>query len=165
MGAKIYNSNLTKEIIDGARLQQQQGGIPSELAEKVIPVMEVNPKLLKAATIIKSAQILNNSPQTIYTTPTDKDFYLTNVALSTSKDVTATSIVTALSATVNGITGVILRLCTLTLTAERGEMACSLNPPIKVDPGSAITITTSTNVGNIAAAGSIVGYLEDNTTA
>jgi hypothetical protein len=45
MGAKIYNSNLTKAIVDGAKLQISEGGIPSEIAEKVVPTMEVNPNL------------------------------------------------------------------------------------------------------------------------
>jgi hypothetical protein len=45
--AQIFNSELKKQLIDGAKLQTSKDVIPSQLADKVVPVMEVNPKLLK----------------------------------------------------------------------------------------------------------------------
>ncbi len=46
MGAIIYNSDVTKELRDGGKISLRDA-IPNQLAEKVVPVMEVNPKFYK----------------------------------------------------------------------------------------------------------------------
>lgn len=67
--AKITNSDLTHELVDGAKIQTAFDRVPNELAEKVVPVMEVNPKLLKNCTIL-----INSSANT-YTVPAGKILY------------------------------------------------------------------------------------------
>jgi hypothetical protein len=167
MGAKIYNSNLTKEIVDGAKLQLSQGQIPSELAEKVIPVMEVNPKLLRIANIVKSTSATNSTSAIIYTTPTDKDFYLTGANISNIKSALSTSTFSAINVILKGanVSNILLNLTGITLTAANGAYSQNFIPPILLKRGSEITITNSTNVAEIKSSGQIIGYEVDNITA
>jgi hypothetical protein len=167
MGAKIYNSALTKEIIEGARLQQNQGGIPSEIAEKVIPVMEVNPKLLVRNDIVKYRLDNNSAGGTIYTVPTDMEFYLTNVYMSLIKDVTATSILSTITAVIDGTSGstVILAIPGLSLTPQTLTADVTFANPIKLAAGSVIASASTTNVANIRVTNIISGYLIKNSTA
>lgn len=164
MGAKIYNSNLTKELIDVAKLQQSKGEIPSELAEKVIPVIDINPKHARVANVVKRTIATNATAQTIYTTPTDKDFYLTSASLAMIKDATATSLFSTIQLIPDGSTSTIpiLLIPGFTLTAQTGQISLSFPAPIKVAKGTNITINNSTNVGNVSADGCITGYLIDN---
>ena len=164
MGAKIYNSELTRELREGARLQTSVDPTPTEIAEKVVPVMEVNPKLLKIINAHKYNEIATASGFNIMTTPIDKDFYLCNLDYSLIKDATSdmTSGTTYISAIINGET---IRLCvfqTITLTAQQVYVNISFPFPIKIDRGTNIASpSTGATVGNCRRAGSAHGYYEN----
>jgi len=158
--ANINNSQLSKELIDGAKIQTSFDKIPTQLADKVVPVMEVNPKLLKITGVVKNASISNATGGTIYTLPTDKDFYLTDCALSVIKDATSTSVGSDLTAVMDGQTIYLLSVPGITLTAQNQTVTLSLKNPLKLDRGSLIRATASTNVANIKYSGTIYGYLE-----
>lgn len=164
--ATIYNSDLTKELVQGAKIQQATDRIPSQLGDVVIPVMEVNPKLLRRVNVIKVAAAINATSSTVYTTPTDKDFYLTAGSLSVVKDATATSVASTLTATTDFDTGVsILRIATLTLTVQNDTQTQSWIPPILLKRGTNITVTNSTATGNVTAVACIQGYTVENVNA
>jgi hypothetical protein len=163
--ATINNSELFKELKDGIKLQQLRDVIPSQLADKVVPVMEVNPKLLRRANIVRQTTITNGTTATIYGTPTDKDFFLTTATLTFIKDVTATTTLISLRATVDGVVQHILTIPSLTLTVHSGEVAISLPSAVKIDKGTNIIIASATNVGNISISGNITGYTVDNINA
>lgn len=164
MGAKIFNSNLTKEIIDGAKLQQNLGGIPSEIAEKVIPVMEVNPKLLRVNNIVRG-NISTGTSTVLYNIDSNEDFYLTSASISNSK--------TAADSNTNCYIGVVLPqesgtrallyLAGTTLTAESGQLCLNFNPPILLKRASTILLNRIANNGTTA--GSITGYSVRNINA
>jgi hypothetical protein len=166
---QIHNSDLFKELRDGTKSQQLRDGVlPSQLAEKVVPVMEVNPKLLRRCEIVRTNAASNATTATIYTTPTDKDFYLCGASLSVIKDVTSTSVVSAIAAPVGGgttDTRRILVISEISVTIQNGSVATSFQTPIKIDRGVTIVVTNSTNVGNIRADGCIWGYLVENINA
>jgi hypothetical protein len=159
--ATIYNSDLTKEIRDGAKIQVSVDNIPSQLADKVVPVMEVNPKLLRRVNIIRHNNSTNATTVTIYTTPSDRDFYLTSATLSTHKDATSTALFSALSATIGGLTTYFMQLGFLSLTADSKSIALNFSIPIKVDRGSNIQVLNSTAVANVTSFASITGYIDD----
>jgi hypothetical protein len=165
MGAKIYNSELTKEIVIGARLQSGTGGIPSELADKVIPTMEVNPRLLEICNIIKRGQAINALSATAYTTPTDKDFYLVGATISVIKDVTATSLYARLNVTVDGTIVSLMEIPGFTVTVQNQSLSISFAYPIKIDRNTTISAVNSTNVANVCTSVNIIGYVVDNINA
>jgi hypothetical protein len=163
--AQIYNSDLTKELIEGAKIQTAFDVVPNQIAEKVVPTMEVNPKILQKLNYAHSNTATNATSVTIYTTPTDQDFYLSAVTLSLIKDVTSTSVKSAVTATINGVAQDLLSIPGITLTAQTAQISLSLPRDLKIDRGTNIVVTNSTNVANILATGVIFGYLVYNTTA
>lgn len=163
--ATIYNSDLFKELKEGARIQQLTDPIPNQLQGNVIPVMEVNPKLLRRSNIIKNAGLTNGTTTTLYTTPLDKDFYIVAASLSVIKDVTSTSTDTSLRITVDNVVVRPLVISGITLTAQSQAVSISFSSPIKVDRNTAITINHATNVANIRGDATIIGYLVDNANA
>lgn len=159
----IYNSDLSKELQIGASLQVSEG-IPNQLAEKVVPVMEVNPKLTKTLDIVKYTNTSGTSNATIYTVP-DQEFYLKGAQLSIIKNATS-DVATGsygLLATINGVSTPILSLALLTLTAQEQSICISFINPIKVDKNTSILLASAASTaGTMVRTGIIYGYLKLN---
>jgi hypothetical protein len=167
MGAKIYNSELTKIIQDTGRIAMSSDGIPSEFTKDVYPCVEVNPLLIKNAQVVRSNAATNATSATIITTPIDRDFYLVAASISLIKDATSTSTSSSILVSPEGDTqGVaLLRISGLTLTPQSAQSNISFNHPIKLTQGSTVTVTNTTNVGNVTSSGTIVGFFMDNPKA
>ena len=134
--------------------------LPNQLAEKVVPVIDVHPDHNRIANVVVSDILANGTSATLYTTPTDRDFYLTSATLSTIKDATSTSTASAIEITPQvGLATKILSIVGLTLTAQNFSIATSFNCPILLKRGSSINITNSTNVANITSRAAITGYI------
>lgn len=159
--ANINNSQLSKELIDGAKIQTSFDKIPTQLADKVVPVMEVNPKLLRCCNFIKEASCINATTTTIYTTPTNKDFFLTALHLSVIKDVTSTSTRSYVNAYVNGVVNSLITIAGITLTVQDQNCSISFPIPIKIDRGTAIALNNSSATANVTSRASIMGYLDE----
>lgn len=159
--AQIHNSDLIKGISKNAGIQISRENVPNQLAEKVVPTMETNPELLRKISIVRSTTGTNATSTTIYTTPTDQDFYLCAMAITMIKDVTATSNATAIVATINGAVISILKIPGITLTVQESNVQVSLPFPLKIDRGTAINITHSTNVANVVGTGHIYGFINE----
>lgn len=157
MEYKIQNSDTIKELRDGARLSISEG-FPERLAGSVVPVMNINPKDYRICNIAKTTSAVNATSATIYTTPADKDFYLVGFSIGLIKDATATSINSGISAYIDGLNTALIGIASLTLTAQSETLSQTLAYPIKVDRNTIIAVTNTTNVGNISARGSIIGY-------
>lgn len=163
--AKIYSSDLSKELREGARLQTAKDIIPSELAEKVVPVMEVNPKMLRRITVFKETTKNTTASTTIYSTPSDRDFYLSAAYFSLQADAACDNVSGQIIATQEGSGKAILRIMKITLTATSGQMTLSLPEPMKIDRGTNITLNTSFTVGACSMTGGIFGYIDEMSKA
>ena len=162
---QIYNSQLFKEIREGTKNQQLRDAIPSQLADKIVPVMEVNPKMLRRVTISKTNNCNNATSAIIYTTPATQDFYLSSMTLSLIKDSTATSTATYITANINNVGQTILIILGFSVTAQQQSLVFSSPIPIKIDRGSNIMIYNTTNVANISATGIINGFIDETPNA
>jgi hypothetical protein len=159
----INNTQLQKELRDAFKIQQNVDAVPGKFEDRVIPVCEVNPKIL--TNLKMKAGLLNNgTTATLYTTPTNQDYYLCAVELSTIKDVTSTSLFSAINVIIDGVATAVATIAGFSLTPQSEIVNLSFNNPIKVDRGTAITITNSTNVGNITSRGIIFGFVDENST-
>jgi hypothetical protein len=158
MGTKIYNSNLTNELREGIKIMSSSDATPSEITDKVVPVMEVNPKLLRVLTKGANNTAINATSATLLTTPTDRDIFIYNAQISLIKDVTSTSTLSTLRCTSGGTTLIILASAGLTLTAQTDSQTISFNPPLKVDRGTNIAITNSSATANISTTASVIYY-------
>lgn len=156
--ALINNSDLTKELIEGAKINISDEAVPSQIAEKVVPVMEVNPKLLRTTNILSSYHATDSTSGTVYTTPANKDFYLTNVVLSLAKDVNATSVMSNVNVYVNEQIVNILAIMGTSVTAQYETTTLNLKLPLLIDRNTAINITNSTAIASISARATIFGY-------
>lgn len=160
--ATINNSELTKEIIDGAKLSISSEAVPSQLAEKVVPVMEVNPRLLQIIDVVKYGVCTNQTGVNIYVTPTQRDFFLVGYTLSVVKDANATSTAFGLTGVVNSETVNICDFPAITLTAGSMSTNHTFAHPIKLDKGSQINLTSSTAVAQFVLRANFYGYTIEN---
>lgn len=164
--AQIYNSDLTQELINGAKIQQNRDTVPNQIADKVVPVMEVNPKLLRRVNVIRHGYATNAATATIYTTPADQEFYLTECCLSWVKDAGSDATTAYLTVNNDGVSGRRLLVLTgITGVATAQTMAVTFNPPILVDKNSSVVVNNNTATANVSAVGSIAGYVVQNIKA
>lgn len=126
------------------------------------PVSDVNPAHNRVCNIVRSTQAVNATAATIYTTPTDQDFYLTAANLAVMKDATSTSLFSSIQVLINGAQQRTLRLNTITLTADSRSQEISFPVPIKIDRGTNITIENNTGIANITTGATIYGFTVSN---
>ena len=165
--AQIHNSDLTKELTEVAKLQIGRDIVPNQIADKIVPVIDVNPwhnKIAKPFSTLNS--LINQLQSTAYTCSSVKDTYLTGVTLSMIKDATSTA--TDLRLTVVdefGGTQALLRIAGFTLTAQSVTITHTFPNPLKLKKGSSIMLLSDTNVANITMRSTIQGFEIDNTGA
>lgn len=116
--------------------------------------------------ISRSQQAIVTGSSTIYTTPTDKDFYLCNVQFSFSKDA-ACDVATGsigIQTTIDGAAQIIIRLPVITLTAQNNTLSFNFVKPLKIDRGVTLILTGTYTAGVMSRTGNIVGYTEETTS-
>jgi hypothetical protein len=158
--ATIYNSDLSKELREGGKLQVTDR-MPSELAEKVVPVMEVNPKLLRRVNLLKNAN--SGGAFTLYAAPSNKDTFITGLSLAFHQIVTDTLTQVSISVTIDGAAIRLFLMPSTTLTINDQYAYLPFPTPIKVDRGTNISITVTGTVTQVWA--SLIGYQVDNINA
>lgn len=160
--AKINNSDLIKEVIDVARLHPSTDRIPNELAEKIVPVIDINQKHVRICDVVRHVSSTTSGSTNIYTTPSNKDFYLVGASLSISKNATCDdeSGEVDYNIIIDGGSRSFIILAKLTLTALNSSITLSLNNPIKIDRGSVISIAGNVTftVGAMVKAATLIGY-------
>lgn len=152
------NSEIAKRILRDLKISISDG-VPSQISNQIVPVLISNPE--RTPNIIKQASAINSTSSVIYTTPTDRDFYLTNVNIANIKDVTSTSALSYVACLVNGAPSIIVSVSGLTLTPSSASNTISFPYPIKIDRGTQITVNNSTNIANVSTTASIIGYTID----
>lgn len=159
--AQIYNSDLTKELVKGASIQQSKDQVPNQLAEKVVPVMEVNPRLLRSVNVIRHVAVAG----TMYTTPTDRDFYLTYANVSTSI-ASANNFYGTITITPKGGAAVIVLsavgCATALVTGASSTATANFDTPILLERGSTISFAVSNADVKHAQIG---GYIVDTSNS
>lgn len=153
--AKIYNSDVTKEIANNAGIATSLEKVPNELAEKVVPTFEANPMVVKPCTICRN---LNTSNTIIYTVPTGKTFYLTSCSLSYTKTAASTATDSSIRITQDGVSRWVLAIRHTPATAETASLSNSFPHPLKVDGGTNITENDTGGDANCIATSTIQGF-------
>ncbi len=140
------NSAVSQEIRDVLKLQGAINPIPRNVDDRIIPVIDINPKHAQKIEIIKSA---SGGTALSYTTPADMDFYLTNAALGYAKAAADTGTFMRIRAYVNGAQLNILGLVGITGTAENketeeyyGQIGIKIDRNTVIDSSESGTFTT-----------------------
>lgn len=153
------NSSTTQEIRDVARSQDAVEVLPSSFSPTIQLVAEVNPKMLRRSNVLRNSSAVNSTSSTVYTVPSEGEFYLTFAQIAIIKDATSTSTQSYIQCQPKGYAAQrILSIPSLTLTAQEAQVSATLAAPLLLEPGSTITLANQTNVANITAHCCIAGY-------
>ncbi len=155
-----YNNSITENFYRIFNLKGESA--PLDVDNIIYPVIQVESRL----NIVKSINKTTSGGTTIYTTPLDKDFYLTGIHLSYVKDAACDLATGAIfvSVTIDGVLTSILQLATLITTAQAESEYLNFDKPLKLDRGTTITLGNNTfAAGACPRAGSIFGYTQETT--
>lgn len=151
------NSDTISEIRAALALQTSTDKIPNP-----IPVVEVNPKMLRRVNYIDS-QAATNAASTGFTAlPNRKRLFLTSAVLSYVKDGTSTATSCALQVQLKGgaSNSNLIVLPSLSATAQSDTLQCVFNPPVELEEASTPRIIGSASA-NMTVRGQIHGFLVD----
>lgn len=147
------NSAITDRMSDDLK-EGNLALLPKNVQPNIQPTLIVNP--LRVCDIVEH----KSSTGTIFTTPTDKDFYLSNafVCVTSSPGVSGGHI----EIIINGATKrvIVARGQSIVGVAETsvatGNSQLNFSVPIKLDRGSVIVLGTTDDASSVA--GGIIGY-------
>jgi hypothetical protein len=164
--AIIYNSEVSKELIDGANIQTSKDLVPNQLADKVVPVMEVNPKLLRIANLADYTHSgTSAASMTISGGSTSYKILIQSISLTMIKDAAcdAASGVLTVTMAVGGVQRALATLPILTLTAQQNTVNLVFQYPVEADLGSSVSFNMPTfAAGNCRVACSVTGFKNYN---
>jgi len=138
-------------------LNLKSGDDNSEVADYIQPTIEIERRI----NIVKTTGQGATGTFAIYTTPTDKDFYITNIILHYIKDAAcdlATGGVWSLSANIDGTSQALVSLSVITLTAQDELLILQFDKPLKIDRGNAINSNGTFGAGAMRRNVTIYGY-------
>ena len=161
------NSDLTREIIDIGKLQVGRDFVPNIISNQIVPVIDVNPKHSRRINLLKYVNSVTTGSMTAYTTPIGKDFYLTNMQFSMTKDAACDTATGAYSITavVDGVTIRLGMYPIVTLKEDTLVINMVFPFPIKLDQNTSIATSQAFAAGLCARTLCIFGYLVDNPNA
>jgi hypothetical protein len=154
--ADINRSSIINNAAQDLALSSAVDETPRKLKGDVQPTWEMNPR---ASYIAKSAAGSATASVTVYTTPSDKDFFLTSIYVGVAKDIVqdGTSVSLQLN-TVNGVAVYWYLPVTATL-AQNVSMSLALPYPLKLDRASTIKIVGAFTAGTCNKSATITGYI------
>lgn len=154
---KHYNPTIAE---DATRILNLKNGdmMPEEI-EGIVAVIPITPK----ANIVRGDSAVNTATITPYTTPTDKDFYLTSIQFSIIKDVTNQATYYRINGTIEGVSKRIAQIQCITLTPQYSNGHITFNPPIKLDRGTNVQGVVDSAVANVSISLSLTGYTVETT--
>lgn len=161
----IQNHSISQKLIDDLRVQTQTEQPPKETSDKVVLTYQVNDALFfcDPEPIVRRNVATDAVSATIYSTDPNKTFYLTGINVSLNKDASSTSIVSWVSATINGTAQILMEIQGTSLTAQSEVNSISFPFPIRIDKSTNITANNSAAVANIDFGVTIYGFLLQST--
>jgi len=156
--AQVNNRDVIKRIEKDAFTSPGFEQVPTQLSNQIVPTLNCNPE--RVVNIVKSSQGVATGTVTVYTSPGDKEFYLTQLSAEFIKDVAcdlATGRISILG-TIMGASVDLISFPVITLTAQDSRGDVFFNPPIKIDKDSAIQMTGNYAAGVMSRTITIKGY-------
>jgi hypothetical protein len=153
------NRTILNYVTDTLVLNPLSDEIPKNVVPTIQPIFDVNRNITK---IMRSATSPTTGSTTIYSTPTDKDFYLTGIHLGYTADASADNTSVNMTAFIEDGTSAytILRLPKTTLTATTENITFTPLYPLKINRGTVIQIQSTFTVGSCTRTGSICGFVD-----
>ena len=153
---------VQNNLIAALNGQYSYDKMPYKVSDEIVPTISINPLLTNSINLALSNSCTNSTTTSMITTPKDKDFYVTSVALSVIKDITSTSVNSAVQVVINGQNVNLLAISGITLTPQSETMTTNYTHPLKLDKFTDVAITNTTNVANITTRATITYFTIDN---
>jgi len=164
--AKINKQEIIQKLIDELNLYPGKDTIPTELAEKILAVYQINTQDITvktpSASVVRTDTHTMDGTTTMYTTPATGKFYLTNVAISgTQNPAAAANGNLYVTITIDGAAQEVayVQMAVPAQGVGHSNICLNLQNPVLVDPGTNITFTTSHL--SFDGAATIIGYTTD----
>jgi len=162
----IHNSDLIKNTINVGGLTNSDN--PKETSEKVVFTADVTPRNHRIINVIRTLAKTTTGDGTIYTTPSDRDFYLVNAVMNFDKNATCndgTDESCSITVVLRGDpTARKIITCSALDTTAKGTGVFLLQSPVPIllERGSAILLSgTAFTLGAKIRVGTIQGYTVD----
>lgn len=149
----MINRN-TSINLDMNRIFDLKGENTNLVSDIIQPTVEIK----RICNICRAGGGTNTTPNTIYTTPADKDFYLTAAQISFSKDAGNTTNQVALNVTIEGVSRQFLILACTSSVQQNDSIAQNFPNPVKIDRNTSITLTSTNVTAVIRLDATIQGY-------
>lgn len=159
--ATIYNSEVSKQLAKAAGIQQAVDKIPSELIDKISPVMEVNPNLLRRSDIEYRQTRTSSGTSNLFVVPSSKVFVCTNIYLGYVKDAASDAGSVAITLKSGDGSTQTIRPAILTLTAQEGNIIIPFSRGLIIPEGSTLSVGYSSTAGNCVLECTVFGYYEN----
>lgn len=154
--ATIYRNTYLQWLQKILGLQSSKEQPPSTLAPTVQAIVDIVPRI---TTVVRRASSATTGGATLYTTPTDKDFYITFVDMAYSKDAANDTTEVYIDCVINGSTTRIMSLNVVAATAQADGKIVSLPYPVLVDRNSVVRIVSNFTAGTLNRQGTVGGYI------
>lgn len=154
--ATIYQSDIVQKAVRGLKLAPSRDKIPNELADKILPVYELN----DAYDIITAGGSSSSSSSTasILTASSTADTYITSLMMSVDKDATSDSTDFSVNVVQNGAVRALGKIIMITLTATSKIISISFPRPVRIDKGSTVRIAATFTVGALSRSAAVTYY-------
>jgi hypothetical protein len=145
------------EAAQDLRINTAVEAMPLKVADQIQMIYSLHPKFQ-----VKHSTATNVTSSTLFSAgeTAAQDIYITGVQLSVSKDITSTSTNSGVSTVLGGVSIYLIRILTTSLMVESGISSNLFIgvPGLKLERGSTLVITNSTNVANISCSAVIFYY-------
>ena len=154
--ARVTRSSVLLKIQDILGLQAGSEQVPVIANNSIQPVLDIHPKF---TTVLKTATIATTSGITVYTTPTDKDFYLTFISLAFVKDVNCDNATVYVQIVTNDGTIRLPFFENVSLVAEAKQVSIDFSNPIKLSRNNVISLVGTFTAGALTKRATIGGFI------
>lgn len=159
----VRNSDTLRELREASQIQQASEPTPSSLHASIIPVMEVNPKLLRRTGVLcESTRSTTANGVTLLAAKPAQDIFITAINCTNVQDATSDNTSIGVQFYENGVQRYAYRRLKPTTTASATADQVRFNPPLRVDRNTALTFTGTFTAGTMTTTTTVFGYVVDN---
>jgi hypothetical protein len=152
----IHRSSILRRVADIFGLQQAADKTPISSADVVQPVVEMGNRTTE---LMKDASATSTGNTTIYTTPADKDFYLTFIFASYKKDIACDCTACYLRVTTGDGATRDIQFPVVPLLASTDHLEVILTYPLRLARNSNIVMNSTFTAGTMTRSASAGGYI------
>lgn len=159
---ETQSSELSKEILNASKVSGHL--VPRNLAGQIVPVIEVNPKIVKDARVASSV-VSDATSGSILVANALQDVYICSAMLTVVKDGANTSDYARITCTQGGAIRTILQIALIPSTVGSDALTISFPHAIKIDRNTAVNIGMTNGTASIDAYGSISYFVDECSNA